>query len=217
MTLENPYQPPAVSPLAAHSGFSRDEWFYMAKVFSLWLLVSSFLVAFIVTGQMHFALSQFNSEGFLGRITALTLPGQYGAAIVMFAASSAFVMVTHRRTKREILEPVQTFPWFLVLLLSVVTPIAITLALAMSLFTSGLLFGLPWNQTLLSMKQGLHPIDCARSMLVVFLCSTVLTFAAGPLMRRLIRIRGWLMLKIIAVSQFLGLVVFIFQSVVYAV
>lgn len=213
MTLENPYRPPAPIPETAHSTFSPDEWVYITKVFGACLVFWAILVAMYTTWQTHFALSQFGAEDYLGRIVALTIPAQHGATIVLLAAINAFVMVTHRRTKRKILEPVQTISWSLVGLLLVVTPMTITLTLGMSLFASVLLFGLAWNQTFSSLQQGLHLFDAARAMLLVLLCGTILVLLAPGVMRRLLRFPGWLFGKIAVTSAAMVIVVGFLQLV----
>jgi ABC-type transporter Mla maintaining outer membrane lipid asymmetry permease subunit MlaE len=58
------------------SVFPRDEWLYIAKVFSAWLLGGSLLIALVLTGQFYLAFSQFGGEEYIGRVVALAIPGQ---------------------------------------------------------------------------------------------------------------------------------------------
>jgi len=212
MTLENPYQPPATPAATPHSVFSRDEWLYMAKVFSAWLLGGSLLIALVVTGQFYLALSQFGGEEYVGRVVALAIPGQYGAILVMIAAANTLVMVTHRRTKSGILDPAQSIPWAIVPLLTFLAPLMIAWMLALSLFSSAILFGIPWDHTWTSMRQGLHFGDAGRAMFTVFLSGIILVFFSHSIMRRLARIQGRLLLKILLTSQAMGLCVYLLQA-----
>lgn len=213
MTAENPYQPPIDSDGITHSAFFQDEWRYIAKIFSAWLIVGAILVALVVTGQSHFALSQFGGESYTGRVVALAIPAQYGAALVMMAASNTFVMVMERRSKQKTKQPPPRIPWWIVSFLTIVMPLTIAFTLAASQFSSAFLFGTSLGATWTSMQQGIHWGDLGRASFAVFLASIIFVLMASWIVRLLARFSGWVLLKIIVVGQIWGLLVFSIQSV----
>jgi hypothetical protein len=213
MPLDNPYQPPADSDVIAQSTFSQDEWRYIAKIFSAWLIAVAILVALYITTQMFLSLSQFGGENYLGRVLALAIPAQYGAALVIMAASNTFVMVMERRSKQKTKQLPPRFPWWIVLFLTIVTPLTIAFTLAASQLSSALLFGISLGATWTSMRQGIHWEDIGRASFAVFSTSIILVLIASRIAQILHRFAGWLILKVIVVGQVFGLLVFMIQSV----
>lgn len=158
------------------------------------------------------SLSQFGGENYLGRVLALAIPGQYGAALVMMAASNTFVMVMERRSKQKPKQLPPRFPSWIVFFLTIITPLTIAFTLAASQLASALLFGISLGATWTSMQQGIHWGDIGRASFAVFLTSIVFVLIASKVAQILHRFAGWLILKIIVVGHLWGLLVFSIQS-----
>lgn len=212
MTTDDLYRPPAVERAANHSTFAPDEWRYMAKVFAAWFLGGSLLIAFVGTWQFGMVLSQFGAEEYLGRVVMLEVLGRSGASLVMVAACNTLVMVTHRRAKAAILEPVQKPPWWIPGCLGLATPIAMAVMLGSSLVITTYWVGVPWAASWKGLQAGMRWIDFASSILSVTVVAALLVALVPQTMRLFLRLRGWLLLEIIIASQVIGSVTYLIHS-----
>ena len=101
---------------------------------------------FALVGTLPFgmSLSQFGAREYLARVVMLEVLSRYGASLVSSAACNTLVMVTHRRAKASILQPVQKLPWWIPGCLGLTTPIAMALIFALSLVIITYWVGVPW-------------------------------------------------------------------------
>jgi hypothetical protein len=211
MTDDDVYRPPATEWFENHSTFSPEEWRYMARVFALWFFGSAILVAVVATWQMQTSLSAFGGDEYLPRVMTLAIVGEIGAGLVIASAGNTLVMVTERRAKRAELAPVQRLPWSIVGGMGSATPIAMVLILGLSLAISTFLVGIPWDTSWSNVRASWHWDDVAISILSVIVGAVVLVANVSQVMRVLFRFRGWLILKLIVMSQALGLLLYLVQ------
>jgi len=213
MTPENVYRPPAIVPETLHSTFTRDEWHYMGKAFAAWFLGGSLLLALVGTIQFGISLSQFGGQEYLARIVLLEVFARYGAGIVIAAACNTLILVTHRRVKAEILQPVQNVSLWVPGCLGLTTPIAMALIFGFSLAIITYWVGVPWADSWKGMQRSWRWVDIVSSSLSVMVIAALLVALVPQIMRLLFRFRGWLILKFIITAQVTGLVFSVVRSI----
>ncbi|HRI68245.1 MAG TPA: hypothetical protein PK156_28645 [Polyangium sp.] len=204
MNSDEVYRPPAGYEPAEHSRFSAEEWRYMGRVFLLWLVGGALLLALVRTGQNYFALSQFGGEEYLARVMTIEVVSRNGPGLVIAAACNTLAMVTERRAKRSILEPVSEVPWSVIGLLVALSPVATGLILALSLAIITFIVKIPFDTSLVGIRAGMHLRDVVISISAVLACAFGIMGVISQVMRVLSRFRGWLLLKFIIVSQIVG-------------
>jgi hypothetical protein len=200
MISDDVYRPPAIEPEANHSTFAPDEWRYKKKVFAAWILGGSVFMALYETLLFGWSLSQFGGEEYTARVVLLDVFARSGTGVVIFAACNTLVMVTHRRTKAEVLEPVQHVPLWIPGVLGLTTPIAITLILGLSLALITYRMGVPWTDSWKGIQTSVRWTDFVISILCVVVITALVTALIPQVMRLLFRFRGWLILKFIVIA-----------------
>ena len=201
---ENAYQPPAGHSAANHGSFSAEEWRYITKVFTAWLVGLAMWYAGVLTFVFHFSLSQFGGTEYLARVALLALTGEYGPQIVTLAAFNTLVMITNRRAKREFLQPVDGLPWWAGVALGLAVPVAMFVAISTSLLLITFVAEIPWATSWQSARKSYGLKDIAFVLIQWLPPTLVLMFASAPLMRFLFRFRGRLILKLFATMFVVG-------------
>lgn len=204
MTNENVYQAPAGHSSANHGSFSAEEWRYITKVFTVWLIGLAIWQAAGLTFFFHFSLSQFGAADFLARVALLALAGEYGPQIVTLAAFNTLVMITERRAKREFLQPVDGLPWWTGAALGLSVPVAMFVAISTSLLLITFVAEIPWATSWQSARKSYGLKDIAFVVIQWLPPTLVLMFASAPLMRFLFRFRGRLVLRLFAAMFVVG-------------
>ena len=204
MTNENAYQPPAEASPTNHGAFSADEWSYITKVFTAWLIGLAIWYAGVLTFSFHFSLSQFGGTEYLARVALLALTGEYGPQIVTLASFNTLVMITDRRAKRELLQPVDGLPWWTGAALGLAVPVAMFVATVTSLLLITFVAEIPWATSWQSARKSYGLRDVGFVLIQWLPPTLVLMFASAPLMRFLLRFRGRLILKLFATMFVVG-------------
>lgn len=214
LNLDDAYRAPRAEPVTEHSTFSAEEWRYLGKVYASWFFGGVLLLAMVVTGQIYFSLSQFGGQEYLARVVTLSVLSQYGPGLVMAAACNTLAMVTERRAKRAIVEPVEKVPWSLVGLFGVLSPMAMGLILGLSLAIITFVVGIPLDTSWTGIRAGAHLRDMVISTIAVVVCAFVVVGTVSQTMRILTRFRGWLLLKFIITNQIMGLIFVLVKTMV---
>jgi len=173
----------------------------MGKAFAAWFLGGSLWLALVPTLQLGFALSQFGAQEYVTQIVTWNVISRDGATLVIFAAGNTLVMVTHRRAKATILQPVPKLHLWIPACLGFTTPLAMALICGWSVAISTFFMGVPWADSSKHLGRTLHFTDFAGSILSVLVGATLVVVLAPQMMRLLIRFQGWLILKFIIVMQ----------------
>ncbi len=203
---ENAYEAPVEEAPTNHSRFSADEWRYMANEFTAWLVGFAIWCACILVAQLHYTLQTFNAEKHIAGILFVSTARDLSVHIVFIAAINTLVMVTERRAKRELLQPVLFAPWWtpgiLVLALLVANVVAIGLGLILTTFA----VGIPWLTSWESVCRTFVPKDLMFPIIYMGALTPLLMFCTGPWMRLQFRFRGRLILKLLVAMFLMGLV-----------
>lgn len=192
------YRPPIADVEPNHSAFSADEWRYMAKIFAYWVVGGALVLSCFTTWRFHFALSQFGGQEYLGRIVALAAADLQAPSLVLAAACNALVMVTERRTKAGVTEPVQRLPGTIAIILVLLTPLVMALMLGIALACTALMVGIPSYESLRGVLKHVHPRDLSIAIAPVVVGAFVIVVSTPHIMRVLARFQGWLLLKYLA-------------------
>lgn len=178
----------------------------MAKVFTAWLVGLASWYAAVLTFQFHFSSSQFGAVDSTARVALLAITGEYGPHIVALASFNTLIMATERRAKREFLQPVDVLPLWAGGVLALAIPIAMFVAFSTSLLLLTFVGGIPWSTSWQSMRSSYGWTDVTFVLIQWLPPTFILMFGTGPIMRLLFRVRGPLILKLIASMFALGLV-----------
>lgn len=199
--IEDHYRPPAsVEASEDTARLSRAEWRYVAKVFAIATVAASMVWGTVHTLQMSFALQQFGGEDFAARVVGLSALRQGGVTVAVFAASCALVLVINRRTVANLGPPNRGMLVPAIVALPVVTPLAGSMICVCSLLLLRVAYGQPHAVAWDSMRNTLSWSDASFSMMYAAVHAVLLAALMPDIARRLARVRGWTIPKILVIA-----------------
>ena len=184
----------------------------MAKVFAWWILGGSLLFALVVTWQAGMALSHFGRWKNFAHVAGILVLGNFGPELLIAAACNTLVMVTERRASSAMVQPVRQVPWWIAGFLGLIAPIAMALIFGLSLMSiaySREFWAVSWKGIQMAFQLG----HFGASVLSVVITAALLV-ALGPyIMRILLNVHGWFILKCIVLMQVANVVLYPLLSV----
>lgn len=186
-------------------------------MFAAWFLGGSLLLTLVDMWQMNWALSQFGGQEYLARVVVLSVLGSYGPALPIAAACNTLVMVTHRRAKAAMAQPVQRVPWWICGFLGSVTPMAMALIVGLSLAIITYGIGVPWADSWKGIQAAFQWRYVATAVLSVVVTAALLVALVPHVMRLLFRFRGWVIVNCIISVQVSGVVLYVVGAVLNAI